>query len=738
MDDIQEQLSSPSSPNQQLLSVDEEIWMMAEERAQEILYTIQPNVISEVNRQEVIDYVQRLIRGYYGAEAFPFGSVPLKTYLPDGDIDLTALTYESTEEDLALAVCRMLENGAHSEYEVKDVQHIRAQVQLVKCTVKNIAVDISFNQMAGLYALRFLEQIDELVGKDHLFKRSIILIKAWCYYESRILGAHHGLLSTYAVETLVLYIINRFHSSVRGPLEVLYRFLDYYSTFDWEHHYVSVDGPKALSSLPVIIETPECERGEFLLNKEFLRNYRDMCSASARAMETVTHEFPIKPMNILDPLRNDNNLGRSVSRGNLHRIRFALSFGARKLKDILTLPEVCMVGEIEKFFVNTLDRNGKGVRPDVQVPVPAFGTGRSEKSDLRGDCDSYYGGLQYAQLLNYTVPHTALTISPSLPSQSDMHVPHTAHTISPSLPSQSEMIVPHTAHSISPSLSAQSEMFVPHIAHSISPSLSSQSDMFVPHNGYSISPPLSSQSDMFVPHTAHPISPSPPSQADILVPHTAYPISSSSSSQADMLALSTQQNCYMFYQTGTDVYVPIPRQTLYHPNASQATYCLEERGKSRGTGPYIPDTHNTYWDLHVRVTRPRRFPHAKHNALPHSPQRKQQQVEVHSETDMNGNSKSFELSNEEFPVLQSILKTCPSEAKMYDKLTDQAGSPSSPQLNIDFGTYSNSASLTELSLPTKDKKEDSGVSSSEGTMQVVPRVEMEMKEEFHVEDEKMD
>lgn len=48
-----------------------------------------------------------------------------------------------------------------------------------------------------------------------------MLIKAWCYHESRILGAHHGLLSTYALETLVLYIFNIFHKSLHGPLEVI-------------------------------------------------------------------------------------------------------------------------------------------------------------------------------------------------------------------------------------------------------------------------------------------------------------------------------------------------------------------------------------------------------------------------------------------------------------------------------------------------------------------------------------
>jgi hypothetical protein len=45
-------------------------------------------------------------------------------------------------------------------------------------------------------------------------------IKAWCYYESRLLGAHHGLISTYALETLVLYVFNKYHSSRDSPLAV--------------------------------------------------------------------------------------------------------------------------------------------------------------------------------------------------------------------------------------------------------------------------------------------------------------------------------------------------------------------------------------------------------------------------------------------------------------------------------------------------------------------------------------
>lgn len=57
--------------------------------------------------------------------------MPLKTYLPDGDIDLTALCTPDVEETLArdvLAVLQREEQNANAEYEVKDTQFIDAEV----------------------------------------------------------------------------------------------------------------------------------------------------------------------------------------------------------------------------------------------------------------------------------------------------------------------------------------------------------------------------------------------------------------------------------------------------------------------------------------------------------------------------------------------------------------------------------------------------------------------------------
>ncbi|KAK4606859.1 hypothetical protein RGQ29_000909 [Quercus rubra] len=365
--------SSPPLPlpasNPDTCSIGSESWAIAERTTQEIVCRIQPTLATDHKRKEVIEYVQRLIRNRVGCEVVPYGSVPLKTYLPDGDIDLTTLSCPSVEDAWVYDVHAVLREEEHNEaarFEVKDIHCIDAEVKLVKCIVQNIVVDISFNQLGGLCTLCFLERVDRLVGKDHLFKRSIILIKAWCYYESRILGAHHGLLSTYALETLVLYIFHQFHSSLNEPLAVLYRFLDYFSRFDWESYCISLSGPVCKSSLPdIVAEVQENGGDDLLLSEEFLRNCAEMFSVSPKGSETNSRAFTQKHLNIIDPLKENNNLGRSVNRGNFYRIRSAFRYGARKLGWILMLPGERIANELNKFFSNTLDRHQSNCWTDI-------------------------------------------------------------------------------------------------------------------------------------------------------------------------------------------------------------------------------------------------------------------------------------------------------------------------------------------------------------------------------------
>ncbi len=139
-----------------------------------------------------------------------FGSVPLKTYLPDGDIDLSVFqsSGNSLRDTWTTKLCSVLEDeqrDPYASFRVRDVQVIHAEVQcilcparscklvslvrllcwttggllqvkLLKCLVDNIVVDISFETLGGLCTVAFLESIDRHIQGNHLFKRSVILV----------------------------------------------------------------------------------------------------------------------------------------------------------------------------------------------------------------------------------------------------------------------------------------------------------------------------------------------------------------------------------------------------------------------------------------------------------------------------------------------------------------------------------------------------------------------------------
>ncbi|KAL8050078.1 hypothetical protein ABFS82_06G059200 [Erythranthe guttata] len=397
--------SSSSSYPQHPLSVEGEKWWMLERTANGIISSIRPDTYSEKTRMTGIKIIEKLFLEHLGIKVFPYGSVPLKTYLPDGDIDMSAITHQNTEDAVANNFYQILKAYEQNNFGflITDVTMIDAQVKVVKCILDHIPVDISFNKVGGFSSLCFLETVNKDIQKGHLFKQSIILIKAWCYYESRILGASYGLISTYALETMILHIINLFHSHLRGPLSVLYTFLEYYSSFDWERFGISLDGLIILEALPdVVVQRPQIE-DDMLLGEDLIQRCKNYFSIPIRAVRAEGGQFQLKPINILDPLNDENNLGRSISLGNFYRIKSALSYGYKKLTEVLMLQESCISDGIKKFFVNTINRRHA---LEMENRVAACTRGRYYKvANLHGNCTSSFEGMIYGQyFLNYTLP----------------------------------------------------------------------------------------------------------------------------------------------------------------------------------------------------------------------------------------------------------------------------------------------------------------------------------------------
>eukprot|EP00742_Colponemidia_sp_Colp-10_P009773 GILJ01010692.1.p1 GENE.GILJ01010692.1~~GILJ01010692.1.p1 ORF type:complete len:1228 (-),score=177.81 GILJ01010692.1:124-3402(-) len=196
--------------------------------------------------------------------------------------------------------------------------------------------------------------MDRQIGRDHLFKRSILVTKAWCLYESHLLGSQHALLATYSVELLILFILNAFHAELHTPLQVFMKFLSYFSDFDWKTSAITVCGPLRISSIvnkkledelidlsyeemAVMEADDEDESFDLLLSPTVVANYRTKYEPIYRRTGpmAVKKPFPVKFMNVVDPLLSWNNLGRSVSSNSFYRIQQALLLGHEKFSDIV-------------------------------------------------------------------------------------------------------------------------------------------------------------------------------------------------------------------------------------------------------------------------------------------------------------------------------------------------------------------------------------------------------------------
>ncbi len=158
-----------------------------------------------------------------------FGSVPLKVYLPNGDVDISIFTADN-EATVVQDVANLL--AANSAINLLSmVDQDRVAVRVMKYVINRIPVDFSVNQVfyqsipltqqfGGACSLALFDRFDRRFGNDHCFKRAFLLFKAWCYYESRILGANSALFAAYALETLMLAVCNTLSQTLSKPVEV--------------------------------------------------------------------------------------------------------------------------------------------------------------------------------------------------------------------------------------------------------------------------------------------------------------------------------------------------------------------------------------------------------------------------------------------------------------------------------------------------------------------------------------
>ena len=210
---------------------------------------------------------------YYNTFILPYGSFPMKAYLKNADIDITIFLQSKEEKNIMMEIPIDLINSMiilikeeFEQYNKKsafvlfsEIKIIMADIRLLKCKIGNISLDISVNNFSGIYKVvlidyiekQFKNEFDKLnlfndtlfnENKIQIFRRTLILIKSWCFFEGNLMGSNIGLMASYALEILVIYIFNLYYNDIYNEFDGFEKFFEVMDKFDWEKSVISLFG----------------------------------------------------------------------------------------------------------------------------------------------------------------------------------------------------------------------------------------------------------------------------------------------------------------------------------------------------------------------------------------------------------------------------------------------------------------------------------------------------------------
>ena len=244
-----------------------------------VITLLEPHQAQITYRNSVRAFLARIVRRTLGAKVYETGLHALNCFLPDDPIRLTVLLGRTnvftdswlpalTEKLNILAdvgsdsgkflLAEMMQVVEDDCIAIEDVQPLTEHtVSHVHVTSGNIPrqgkiftdvedtnVEIDTNSLSSVRFLSFLDEIAQLVGKNELFKRTLLLIRGWWLYETATYGggSTKNLLTDQALCVLVCSIFNQHHTILFQPLQVLSIFLSEYCELDWNNCAVTVQG----------------------------------------------------------------------------------------------------------------------------------------------------------------------------------------------------------------------------------------------------------------------------------------------------------------------------------------------------------------------------------------------------------------------------------------------------------------------------------------------------------------
>lgn len=390
-----------------------------ENSVDDVLKLIIPQIQSLYYRSSVEKYISVLVSKSLGAQVYEMGLHSLGCFLPDDPLNLAIFLCRGLENSwyirLNEKLCRMssakslsepensdnfprdvgnMESGETEGYlhTVKNVSFVNENGEYrLQCIVDSITVDIRINSKLDLCFVSFLEEVDRSIGSDHLFKKSLLLIKAWWKYEAsgyNKITSPGLLLPNSALCIMICGIFSMHRESIQHPMHCLYYFLMDYSRFNWDCEAVTVHGF-------VRIDERHVQHDKGVISKDLTKKYEMMVNNSDlfKTNENGDNSIPLlhglvdversgddaqllpekanssdqgsHHMHVYHPLDLSKNvIPQTIAASEMRDIALIFNYGAEMIAKVFTGNCTEANTSIMEMFGETCSRFASGNRPD--------------------------------------------------------------------------------------------------------------------------------------------------------------------------------------------------------------------------------------------------------------------------------------------------------------------------------------------------------------------------------------
>ena len=284
----------------------------------DVISRLGPNGQSEELRLRIVSFVSRMVHRVLGVQSYALGHLPLKTYLPQDVLEMTVI-FPKVQDDtwfIKLNQALLSTNLQGNEIICGEV-NFKHESRVLTMQVNGVEVSISGNRIDEISLVAFFERFDRNVGKRHLFKKTIILIKAWATYESRSFTGRNAMdiISGHVLAVMVAYIFDQHHSKLHTPLQAMAVFFLVFTKHNWSTQEIR------LSSSMLDFKAEYAEN--YIEAKMKLQGYRDTSCLKRKA-----------PITVVDPLDPSSNLAINMALDDLTEFKRLLQ-AAKSLKPLL-------------------------------------------------------------------------------------------------------------------------------------------------------------------------------------------------------------------------------------------------------------------------------------------------------------------------------------------------------------------------------------------------------------------